>query len=124
MFRFVTAIFLLIAFAAQTFSQAVIVLDYYANRTSFAKHCENKAIPRMHCNGKCQMMKKIKEQEKQEQQNQEQKLENKNEVVSSRSFFASLQFHEMVVNTSFNVSSKPAFPDGQPRDIFHPPALV
>jgi len=82
-----TAIFLIVAFAVQTFSSGFVVLNYYTNTASFAKNCENKARPKMHCNGKCQMMKKLKQEEKQDQQNPERKSENKIEVLSSRSFF-------------------------------------
>ena len=44
----------------------------------------------MHCNGKCQMMKKIQEEENKEQQETERKAESKNETLSSKSFFAIL----------------------------------
>jgi hypothetical protein len=40
------------------FSSQFIRLDYLLNRASFVKNCENKARPALHCNGKCQMMKK------------------------------------------------------------------
>ena len=75
----------------QTFSSAIIVVDYYANTGDYAKNCENKYVPQMHCNGKCQLMQKLKKEEKKEQQNPERKLENKNEIpLSSKSFFATL----------------------------------
>ena len=60
MIRQVAAIFLLFSFALQVFNRSIIVLDYFANTASFAKNCENKARPMLHCNGKCQLMKKIK----------------------------------------------------------------
>ena len=84
-----SAIFLIVAFTVQTFSSGFVVLSYYTNTTSFAKNCENKARPKMHCNGKCQMMKKLKQEEKQEQQNPERKSGNKIEVLSSKSFYYS-----------------------------------
>jgi hypothetical protein len=87
MFKPVAAILLMIAFIAQTFSGGLVMLNYYANTTAFAKNCENKAKPKMHCNGKCQMMKKLKQEEKQDQQNPERKSENKVEVLSSKSFY-------------------------------------
>jgi hypothetical protein len=62
MIRYLTVLVLLAAFAAQTFNQAVIVLEYYINTTSFAKNCENKARAELHCEGKCQMLKKINEE--------------------------------------------------------------
>ena len=54
-----TAAFLLLAFVAQTFKGPFILVDYYANTAAFAKNCINKAIAKMHCNGKCQLMKQL-----------------------------------------------------------------
>jgi len=68
MFRPLTASLFLMAFVIQMFSGQLIVLDYYANTTAFAKNCINKARPKMHCNGKCQMMKKLQQQENKDQQ--------------------------------------------------------
>ena len=87
MFKQVAAIFLILAFTAQTFSAGFAMLNYYANTAAFAKNCENKDKPKMHCNGKCQMMKKLKQEQKQDQQNPERKSENKVDVLSSKSFF-------------------------------------
>src|ERR1043165_5604310 len=101
MLKHIAAIFLLFAFAVQTFHQAVVVLDYYTNTASFARDCENKARPTMHCNGKCQMMKKLKEEEKKDQQNPERKAENKNEVTSSQSYFATIHLQKISVQHSF-----------------------
>jgi hypothetical protein len=88
-FKQIAAILLLLAFAIQTFSGGFVVLNYYTNTAAFAKNCINKARPKMHCNGKCQMMKKLKEEEKKDQQLPERKVENKIEVLSSKSFFYS-----------------------------------
>jgi hypothetical protein len=87
MWKQVTAAILLLAFMTSSFCRSAIVLDYYTNAAAFAKNCENKARPKMHCNGKCQMMKKLKQEDKKDQNNPERKAENKNELVSSTSFF-------------------------------------
>ena len=71
------------AFLIQTFSKPFIIADYYANTADYAKNCINKLIPAMHCNGKCQMMKKLQEQEKKDQESSERKSGNKTEVLSS-----------------------------------------
>ena len=89
MFKQIAAIFLITAFMAQTFSGGLVMLNYYTNTGVFAKNCENKARPKMHCNGKCQMMKKLKQQEKQDQQNSEKKSDIKIQVLSSKSFYCS-----------------------------------
>lgn len=124
MFRQVTAIFLLIAFAAQIFSKAVIVIDYYTNTASYAKNCENKIKPALHCNGKCQMIKKIQEEEKKDQQNPERKSDYKNEVASSKSFFANGLLKKPLTTNTYSTYFKTLFPIGAHADIFHPPALT
>jgi len=58
MFKQLTAILLLLAFSAQTFSSPFILLDYYVNTAAYARKCVNKAKPKLQCNGKCQVMKK------------------------------------------------------------------
>ena len=40
----------------------------------------------MHCNGKCQMMKKLEQEEKNDQENLERKAENKNEIPPANDF--------------------------------------
>lgn len=82
MLRQIIAFVFLLAFAMQTFSRAIVVFDYTLNTKAYARNCENKARPKLHCNGKCQMMKKLKGEERKDQQNPDRKAENKNEVVS------------------------------------------
>ena len=60
----------------------------YLNTAVFAKNCENKAKPALHCNGKCQMMKKMQETEKREQQLPERKSDNKIEI-----FYCNTKYH-------------------------------
>src|SRR5450631_2887674 len=87
MLKQLTAALLILAFTASTFCRTVIVLDYYANAAAYAKVCINKAKLAMHCNGKCQMMKKLEQQEKNDQDNLERKSENKNEIQPANAFF-------------------------------------
>ncbi len=117
----ITAFLFIAAFAAQTFNKAFVVVDYFANTRAYAKNCENKARPQLHCNGKCQMMKKLKQEEKKDEQNPERKVETKNEyVLSSKSFYPGF--------TYFTSSQKDIFPllisskeIKMPRSLFHPP---
>lgn len=124
MFRQVAAIFLFFSFALQVFNRSLIVLDYFANTASFAKACENKARPLLHCNGKCQMMKKLKEEEKKDQQNPERKSENKDDVVSSQSFFTTFLAEKTIVLKSFTTHYSAFISQEAYRDIFRPPAVV
>jgi hypothetical protein len=87
MIKQLAVIFLLAAFLGQTFNKSLLFVSYYANPAAFAKNCVNKARPMMHCNGKCQMMKKMQQEEQKEKENTERKADNKNEAFSSRAFF-------------------------------------
>jgi hypothetical protein len=112
--------FILISFLGQTFSQVFIVADYYFNTASFAKNCENKDKPKLHCNGKCQLMKKMKQEEKKDQQNPERKIEYKNITISSKSFFVvalPVHFSSVILFPALHVQVA----TDRSTDIFHPP---
>jgi len=123
MFRKLTAIFLLTAFVTQTFTGSLIRLDYYMNTAGYAQNCINKARPKMHCNGQCQMMKKLREEEKKEQENTERKYESKLTVLSSRSFYPVLQpgFSSLVSIPHFYSNDNEQV--SMSRSFFHPPTV-
>jgi hypothetical protein len=123
MLKQITAAVFLLAFFAGSFSKSLIVADYFVNTSSYAKDCINKARPKMHCNGKCQMMMKLKAEEKKESENTEKKINLQNEVISSKSFFTSpISFKEQVLYSP----TAPVFNDNNtvsmPRAFFHPPS--
>jgi len=91
MFRYFISVILISIMLVQCFSDQFVQLDYYLDTVAFAKNCVNKARPAMHCNGKCQMMKKIQQQEKKDEQVPVRRGENKNEVLSSKSFFCVIE---------------------------------
>lgn len=125
MHRQLAAILLLFAFATHTFNQVAIVLNYYVNTASFAKVCENKARPMMHCNGKCQMMKKLKEEEKKDQQTPERKSENRAETVlyaNSPALLLSSLFYTEVKDQLSSLESTGKCVD-RSFDFFHPPKI-
>ncbi len=99
--------------------------DYFSNTSSYLKNCENKAKPKLQCNGKCQMMKKITAEEKKDQDNPERKSENKNEVLlSSKSFYATFQLQAILLNSKlllFPYSNGKAI--DRSIDILHPPQV-
>jgi hypothetical protein len=118
------AVFFILSFFTHQFGKLAIVADYYANTSQYAKNCINKPMPKLHCNGKCQMMKKIQDEEKKEKEDAEKKNENKKDTP--------LYFEKDVVKAnplldlkgknkfqSFN-SSKPI---GRSCQIFHPPKV-
>src|SRR2546423_10539540 len=80
--RYTISIVLFLSLLAHTFYQTTIVLSYYVNMAAYAKNCENKNKPMMHCNGKCHMEKKLQQEEKKSQENPERKIEKKFEIIS------------------------------------------
>ena len=78
---------ILTALFVQTFDRDFVVADYYTNTEVYAKYCVNKSKPLLHCNGKCQMFKKLKEEDKKDNQNPERKSESKNDLTLSANFF-------------------------------------
>lgn len=124
MIRQIAAIFLLFAFAAQLFNRAAIIVDYYANTASFAKYCENKARPVMHCNGKCQMMKKLNAAEKKDQQHPSRKSNYNEELVYCCPPFGNPIVHSYCIVNTFPASFDASIAKGVYTGIFHPPSMV
>ena len=117
---------LVILVLTQTFSKWLVVVEYKMNRDFIAKNlCINKVRPKMHCNGKCQMMKKLAEEEKQNTSN--------NTNNSSKE-----KVQELLFCTEINKPAIPSLtyvvlsyheeppqyrPDSPIASIFHPPAV-
>lgn len=77
----------------------------------------------MHCNGKCQMMKKLQQQEKKDQENPERRSENKADIMlSAKSSFSIAHTQYVIINSSKEILP---FSNGKSTDrsldIFHPP---
>ena len=99
--------------------------DYYTNTSKYAKNCVNKAKPKMNCNGKCQMMKKLEQEEKKDQENPERKAENKNEtLLSSKSFYATVdKTHKIVIVKQRFPQIESSYSYNCTDSIFHPPQI-
>ena len=117
------ALFFLLIFLALQLGKVIIVADYYTNTNKYAKNCINKARPQLHCNGKCQMMKKIREQEKKEKEEAEKKSENKIDKIICQFTFS--EAHEyFVINDN---SPKKHILENNikltrfEKSVFHPP---
>lgn len=118
--RYLSAILLIVAFAGQTFNGAFIQLGYYINPDAYAKNCINKARPKLHCNGKCQMMKKIREEEKKEQENLEQKWEIKVTVLAPKTITYKAVFKEIPAVKPHTVITD-FYKKEVTISVFHPP---
>jgi len=117
----VAAILLFIGVLSQTFSKMLIVAEYELNKDYIARNlCVNRNKPKMHCNGKCHMMRKMKQEEKSEQENPERRAENKLEIICTAFSPAHLN-HLLIVSTiqypNLQVNTCAAFVAAP----FHPP---
>ncbi|MFT3705655.1 MAG: hypothetical protein QM802_25020 [Agriterribacter sp.] len=122
MFKPFIAVIFLLAFLTQTFSRTIIVMDYYANMSTYAKQCENKAMVSMHCNGKCHMMQKLKQEDNKDEQFPERKAELKNEItLSSKSYFANAVLFPFAAIGKKYAGATVEIVRHMPRSIFHPP---
>jgi hypothetical protein len=116
-------ILLFFALLANTFSRSFVLADYLVNIKSYREKCINKTKPMMHCNGKCQVAKKIKSQEgDRSREGSEMPKFNQPEIVlSSKSFFPTIDiisdniipFYTFIISFSSNYIGS----------IFHPPGL-
>jgi len=80
--KYVALILVFLGLLVQSFNKLFIVLDFQLNRGYIAQNlCENRNKPQMHCNGKCHMMKVMKQEQKKDQDNPERKAENKFELI-------------------------------------------
>ncbi|MGO4291211.1 hypothetical protein [Chitinophaga sp. RAB17] len=67
-------VFLMLIWLCQLSGRYFVMLDFYLNQEYIAANlCENRDKPAMHCNGKCHLSKKLKEEDKRDQDNPERK---------------------------------------------------
>jgi len=123
MLKQLTAILFFVAFIGQTFNKPFIVVDYYTNNQAYLKACINKARPKMHCNGKCQMMKKLQEEEKKEQENPVARPDFKTEIFSSDNFAYEITTPIFLIKTVYNSSYTNAALSSNSNAVFHPPQV-
>ena len=122
--RKIVAILIFFSLLFQSFSRILIIADYYANTIAYARDCINKALPMMHCNGKCQMMKKIQQEEKKDRENTERRENLKNLTLSSKSFFPEFEYPGFEDISSMKIRPASDFNTiDQCLDIFHPPQV-
>ena len=118
----IAAAILLLAFLGQTFNQGFYYIGYVINKAEYMRNCENKYRPMLHCDGKCQLMKKIEAQQKKEQEQfPEMKLAAKAEVISSKSSFTlAVPLAGIAVHREYQ-SGDPGVPVDRSSSFFHPP---
>ncbi|RVU02862.1 hypothetical protein EOD41_02690 [Mucilaginibacter limnophilus] len=118
------SIFLLVALISSNFSRLFIYAGFEANRSYIAKElCVNKARPTLHCNGRCYLMKKLKQaDEKEKKQEREEKRNQYQEALPVTSAT------QLVVTSPSSQKKYAVMPAPgllqQPTSIFQPPKVV
>lgn len=95
--------------------------DYLVNLESYKKACINKAKPMMHCNGKCQMLKKMKKQES-GSNTPVPKFDQQELILSSKSFYPTIEIFK-IQNSDSYFTYKSSFSSNYISSIFHPPGV-
>lgn len=84
------------AITFNVFSKAIVFANYQLNKSEITrKYCENKAKPKLHCDGKCHLKKQLKEEDKKEKESTSNNTKDKFET-------------EFFVQVNFNFSAQKA----------------
>jgi hypothetical protein len=104
----------------------MVYVSFKLNQDFISKTlCINRAKPKLHCNGKCQLMKKLKQVEKEEQKQLPQGLKEKLEVIYIQeitNFKFSTDFDATEEKLKYNHTNSQVYSKYH-LDIFHPPQL-
>jgi len=118
------ALILLLAFMAMSFSQAVVVVNFYANQDVIAKTlCENRDKPMMHCCGRCQLRKRLANQQNQDKDNPGRKADNKNSTLFFQLAGSLLALPSIDLISSSYASLTAPMPVDRALPFFHPPSM-
>jgi hypothetical protein len=123
--KFVLIPLLMLLMLAQSFSKLFVVIEYNLNKDYIAKNlCINKAKLKLHCNGKCQMMKRLAEEEKQNSSNNNSSKIKIQELVFSNEMNEPILPVVTYITLSYN-EEPPLLKHNAPvSSIFHPPAFT
>jgi hypothetical protein len=115
------SIFLVLSLLSANLSGLMVFLGFEVNQSYIAEElCENRDKPQLHCEGKCYLMKKLKQAEEKEQK-QERQAAQKTYVQDAlivkpltfkRYAFAEIRFH---------IPYSTGIPQSSVASIFHPP---
>ena len=123
--KFILVPVMMMLLLMQTFSSWMVVLQYQFNKEFISKTlCINKARPKLLCHGKCQMMKKLAEEDKQNSQDTNNTAKLKlPDVVFNHQGTQSGFCTPNDLPTEYNEYPPTRKHRGSLNLVFHPPAL-
>ncbi|GAO44671.1 hypothetical protein [Flavihumibacter petaseus] len=120
----IVAVILLFAFLGQTFNQGLYYAGYLVEKKEYMKRCVNKARPQLHCDGKCVLMKKLRDQEDRERgQSPELKLAAQQLIAQPRSF-VTVPAIQVAETHAIYFTRIIGAPIDRATTLFHPPDLT
>lgn len=124
--KFILVPFLLVLLLTQTFSQWLVVAEYNWNREFIARNlCINRERPKLHCNGRCQMMKRLAEEEKQDSAGSKHSsgIKVQEQVFSDRTDMPAAP-QLLLRRAGYNEYRLPWMTPSPGRSFFHPPTVA
>ena len=118
----ITAVLLIVSLLSCSFSRFFVYAGFELNKNYIVtKLCENRNKPWLHCNGKCYLMKKVKQAE--EKQNSAERESQKN--LFQEAYFggtAKVKFYTQLLRLIAIPANRIELPQGHGA-IFRPPQL-
>lgn len=113
---------LALAIVFQSAGKLIVVIDYTINKQYISKVlCENKAKPKLKCNGKCHLKKQLQKEEKKENApSQQQKIKSEIQFFNAISYklepitIGSCNYNSIYLFTNYNTTLS---------EIFQPPKM-
>jgi hypothetical protein len=120
--RMLTVSGLIIALLIQVFSKTIIYTAFLANQEYIARNlCENRNAPEKHCCGKCQLKKRLENEQKQESLPASFRLADEN-VFEANNLVIEFKHYETGVILYHGYSR--FFPSIFSEAVFHPPSVA
>ena len=119
-----TAILLVTCITIESTSKGGILISYLANKQYIAENfCANKSNKKLHCNGKCYLIKQLKEEEKKEQSPAQpiNKMYDEEFIMDLPETSVNSRKSDVVVSTGL-IPLNTQYNSHFSSDIFHPPA--
>jgi hypothetical protein len=117
------AILLSAVIVVQSASKLAVVINFELNKGIIvAKFCENKAKPKMRCNGKCHLKKQLQKEDKKEKQQNSVKEKSEIQFFSESVFVIDKHYSENQEAYTFSTFLKPY--STYLLSVFHPPPPV
>ncbi len=116
------SILLLFSLLIINFSNLFLYAGFELNRKYIASEfCENKAKPELHCEGKCYLMKKLKqaEEKEQKQEHQSQNIHFQEALVVIPMVFKQFPLKEM----KLHIPASMGIPQNIENSVFQPPKV-